>query len=135
MTLSIEKTALAGEVVSTDQTNLQEMLGAELIDTENAVAIAENRLDALQSKTVGKAADREARALVKRFMESGIDDVTEREKFNEWIHSTGLVVLVDPRTKQTHIGVGSIEGTRLVGFNPAEGMLSALANSIWTDDD
>ena len=98
----------------------------ELIDAENAVAIAENRLSALQSKTVGKAAAREARARVRTFMATGRDDLAEREKFNEWFHSTGLVVLVDPRTKQTHIGVGAMEGTRLVGFNPAEGMLSAL---------
>ena len=47
VTTSIEKTALAGEVVSTAQTNLQERLGAELIEAENAIAIAENRLNAL----------------------------------------------------------------------------------------
>ena len=60
-------------------------------------------------------------------MESGRDDLAEREKFNAWFHTTGLVVLVDPRTKQTHIGVGAIEDTRLVGFNPLEGALPAVA--------
>ena len=108
---------------------------AELIEAENAVAIAQNRLHALQSKTVGKAAAREARARVKAFMATGRHQLKEREEFNEWFHSTGLVVLVNPRTKQTHIGVGSIEDTRLAGFNPAEGMLSALANSTWVDED
>ena len=132
---SIEKTALEGGGVSPTQMNLEEKLRAVLVDAENAVAIGQNRLNALQSKTVGKAAAREARARVKAFMESGRNDVAEREKFNEWIHSTGLVVLVDPRTKQTHIGVGHIKNTRLVAFNPAEGALSALANSIWRDKD
>ena len=124
---SIEKTALEGGVISRTQMNLEEKLGAALIEAENAVAIAQNRLNALQSKTVGKAAAREARARVKAFMESGRDDLAEREKFNAWFHTTGLVVLVDPRTKQTHIGVGAIEDTRLVGFNPVEGALPAVA--------
>ena len=124
VTLSIEKTALAGEVVSKAQTNLQERLGAELIDAENALAIAQNRLNALQSKTVGKAAAREARARVKAFMESGRDDVAEREKFNEWFHTTGLVVLVDPRTKRIEIGPRKIEENRLVSFGIASGSLS-----------
>ena len=126
VTLSIEKTALAGEVVSTAQTKLEKRLGGELIDAENAVAIAESRLKALQSKTVGKAAAREARARLKAFMDLGRHDLAEREKFNEWIHSTGLVVLVDPRTKQLEIGPGKIEESRLVEFWDSEWILDHL---------
>ena len=126
VTLSIEKTALAGEVVSTAQTKLEKRLGGELIDAENAVAIAENRLNALQSKTVGKAAAREARARVKAFMAAGRDDVVQREKFNEWFHSTGLVMLVDPQTKQIEIGPGKIKENRLVEFWDSEWILEHL---------
>ena len=98
----------------------------ELIDAENAVAIAENRLNALQSKTVGRAAAREARARVKAFMAAGRDDVVQREKFNEWFHSTGLVMLVDPQTKQIEIGPGKIKENRLVEFWDSEWILEHL---------
>ncbi len=123
---SIEKTALEGGVVSPTQMNLEEKIRAVLIDAENAVAIAQNRLNALQSKTVGKAAARAARARVKAFMESGRDDLAEREKFNEWFHTTGLVVLVDPRTKRIEIGPGKIEENRLVEFWDSEWILEHL---------
>ena len=130
VTLSIEKTALAGQIVSTAQTNLQERLGIELIDSENAVAIAQNRLNALQSKTVGKAAAREARARVKTFMSTGRgtgrDNFDEREDFNAWFHSTGLVLLVDPRTKRFEIGPGKIEESRLVEFWETEWIFDSL---------
>ena len=106
--------------------NLEEKLGAALIEAENAVAIAQNRLNALQSKTVGKAAAREARARVKAFMESGRDDLAEREKFNAWFHTTGLVVLVDPRTKRIEIGPGKIEENRLVEFWESDWILEHL---------
>ena len=123
MQQSIEKTALEGGVISRTQMNLEEKLGAALIEAENAVAIAQNRLNALQSKTVGKAAAREARARVKAFMESGRDDLAEREKFNEWFHSTGLVVLVSPATKTAEIGLGVIEDNRLKHFEAASEMV------------
>ena len=41
---------------------------------------------------------REARAKVRAFMDSRLDSYEEREKFNEWFHTTDLVVVVDPRT-------------------------------------
>ena len=98
----------------------------ELMDADNVVAIAENRLNALQSKTVGKAAAREARARVKAFVAVGRDDVVEREKFNEWFHTTGLVVLVDPQKKRIDIGPGKIKENRLVEFWDSEWILEHL---------
>ena len=102
----------------------------ELIDAENAVAIAENRLNALQSKTVGQAAAREARARVRAFMAAGRNDLAEREKFNEWFHSTGLAVVVDPRTKQCQIVTGVIQDNRLQGIYWGDKALAEIHQSI-----
>ena len=107
---------------------------AELVEAENAVAIADRQYIALKSKAVGKTAAREARAKVKAFMDSRLDTYEEREKFNEWFHGTGLVVLVDPRTRKAHLGMGSIQENRLVGYEPAEGALAALISSEWIVD-
>ena len=52
---------------------------------------------------------------MRAFMATGRDDLAEREKFNEWFHSTGLVVVVDPRTKQCQIVTGVIKDNRLQG--------------------
>ena len=127
---SIQKTALEGGVVSPTQMQMERDLGVELIEAENAVAIAQNRLNALQSKTVGEAAAREARARVKTFMSTGRgtgrDNFDEREDFNAWFHSTGLVLLVDPRTKRFEIGPGKIEESRLVEFWETEWILDSL---------
>ena len=43
-----------------------------------------------------------------------LENFEEREKFNEWFHSTGLVVVVDPRTKQTEILPAKIVENRIV---------------------
>ena len=51
---SIEKTTLAEGAVSSKQLTMEKEFQAELIEAENAVAIAQNRLHALQSKTVGR---------------------------------------------------------------------------------
>jgi hypothetical protein len=123
---SIKKTALEGGVVSPTQMQMEKDLAVELIEAENSVAIAQNRLNALQSKTVGEAAAREARARVKTFMSTGRDNFDEREDFNAWFHSTGLVLLVDPRTKRFEIGPGKIEESRLVEFWETEWILDSL---------
>ena len=116
----------AGQAPDPTFIEIQKEADAELIDAENAVAIAENRLNALQSKTVGEAAAREARARVKTFMSTGRDNFDEREDFNAWFHSTGLVLLVDPRTKRFEIGPGKIEESRLVEFWETEWILDSL---------
>lgn len=99
---------------------------AELVEAENAVAIADRQLAALNSKTVGKAASREARAKVKAFMDSRRDSYEEREKFNEWFHGTGLVVVVDPRTQQTEIGPAKIVENKVVEIWDSEWILPHL---------
>ena len=113
----------AGQAPDPTFIEIRKEAGVELIDAENAVAIAENRLNTLQSKTVGKAAAREARARVRAFMATGRDDLAEREKFNEWFHTTGLVVLVSPATKTAEIGLGVIEDNRLRHFEAASEMI------------
>ena len=87
---------------------------AELVEAENGVSIADRKLTALKSKTVGKAAAREARAKVKAFLATGRHDLIEREKFNEWFHSTGLVIAVDPQKKRCDFGLGRWVGAELV---------------------
>ena len=59
-------------------------------------------------------------------MESGRDDLAEREKFNAWFHTTGLVVLVDPRTKRIEICPGRIEENRLAKYWDSEWILDHL---------
>ena len=75
---------------------------------------------------MGTAAAREARAKVKAFMDSRLDNYEEREKFNEWFHSTGLVVVVDPRTKRTEILPAKIFGNRIVEIWDSEWILPYL---------
>jgi DNA invertase Pin-like site-specific DNA recombinase len=126
----IKAALIGGQAPDPTFIEIQKEAGVELIDAENAVAIAESRLNALQSKTVGKAAAREARARVKAFMAVGRDDVAEREKFNEWFHSTGLVVVVDPRTKQCQILTGRIQDNRLQGVHWGDKVLAGLHEDI-----
>ena len=63
-------------------------------------------------------------------MATGRDDLAEREKFNEWFHSTGLVVVVDPRTKQCQILTGRIQDNRLQGIHWADKVLADLHQDI-----
>ena len=122
----IKSALMDGQAPNPTFAETQQGAELELIEAENAVAIAENRLRALQSKTVGKAAAREARRRVKLFMDSGRNDREEREKFNAWFHTTGLVVLVDPLTKRIEIGPGKVVGTELVEFWDSEWILEHL---------
>ena len=39
-------------------------------------------------------------------MATGRHEFIEREKFNQWFHSTGVVLVVDPRTKSCNFGLG-----------------------------
>ena len=110
----IKKALKAGQAPSASFTEVEAEAGVELIEAENAVAIAENRLNALQAKPVGKEVARQARARVRAFMATGRHNLEEREKFNEWFHTTGLVVVVSPGLKRAWICVGRIEGDRLV---------------------
>ena len=88
--------------------NLEEKLGAALIEAENAVAIAQNRLNALQSKTVGKAAAREARARVKAFMESGRDDLPNARSSTRGFTPPGSWCWLTPeQSKRTSVWVRS----------------------------
>ena len=57
---------------------------------------------------------------------TGRDNFDEREDFNAWFHSTGLVLLVDPRTKRFEIGPGKIEESRLVEFWETEWIFDSL---------
>ena len=59
-------------------------------------------------------------------MDSRLDNFEEREKFNEWFHSTGLVVVVDPRTKRTEILPAKIVENRIVGIWDSEWILPHL---------
>ena len=59
-------------------------------------------------------------------MVSRLDNFEEREKFNEWFHSTGLVVVVDPRTKQTEILPAKIIENRIVEIWDSEWILPHL---------
>ena len=118
--------ALEGGAISTTQMNLEQKLGAELIEAENAATIADNQLRTLQSKTVGESAVREARARVRAFMATGRENVDEREAFNQWFHSTGLVVLVDPSTKTCELGVARIKGTEITEVWLSEWILPHL---------
>ena len=63
---------------------------------------------------------------MKAFMVSRLDNFEEREKFNEWFHSTGLVVVVDPRTKQTEILPAKIVENRIVEIWDSEWILPHL---------
>lgn len=122
----IKSALMDGQAPNPTFAETQKAAELELIEAENAVAIAENRLHALQIKTVGKEAARQARQRVKLFMDSGRKDREEREKFNSWFHTTGLVVLVDPRTKRIEIGPGKVVGTELVEFWDSEWILEHL---------
>ena len=60
-------------------------------------------------------------------MATGRHQLKEREEFNEWFHSTGLVVVVWPSIKSVEIGIGVIQGSRLKHFAAAsEFILSNL---------
>ncbi len=63
---------------------------------------------------------------MKAFMVSRLDNFEEREKFNEWFHSTGLVVVVDPRTRQTEILTANIVENRIVEIWDSEWILPRL---------
>lgn len=110
----ISKALMEGQAPNPVFTETLKEADAELVEAENAVAIADRKLTALKSKTVGKAAAREARAKVKAFLATGRHDLIEREKFNEWFHSTGLVIAVDPQKKRCDFGLGRWVGTELV---------------------
>ena len=122
----IEAALLAGQAPNPAFTKTLEKVGAELIDAENAIAIAENCLSALQAKPVGKEVARQARARVKAFTATGRNNLEEREAFNRWFHTTGLVVLVDPRTKNCDLCVARIEGDRVTEAWASEWALPLL---------
>ena len=75
---------------------------------------------------MGEEAVEEVRAKVRAFITDGRNDIDEREKFNQWFHSTGLVVLVDPQTKRIEIGPAKIKENRLVEFWDSEWILEQL---------
>ncbi|QNI87748.1 recombinase family protein [Synechococcus sp. ROS8604] len=122
----ISKALMEGQAPNPAFTETLEEADAALIEAENAVAIADRKLAALKSKTVGKAAAREARAKLKAFMNSRLDNYAERERFNEWFHSTGLVVVVDPRTKRAEINPAKIVGNSIVEIWDSEWILPHL---------
>ena len=80
----------------------------------------------LHGYSMGMDTAREARAKVRAFMNSRLDNYEEREKFNEWFHSSGLVVVVDPRTQQTVIGPAKIGENRIVEMWDSEWILPRL---------
>ena len=122
----ISKALMEGQAPNPVFTETLKEADAALVEAENAVAIADRKLAALKSKTVGKAAAREARAMMKTFMNSRLDNYEERERFNEWFHSTGLVVVVDPRTKRTEILPAKIVENRIVEIWESEWILPHL---------
>lgn len=122
----ISKALMEGQAPNPVFTETLKEADAALVEAENAVAIADRKLAALKSKTVGKAAAREARAKLKAFMNSRLDNYEERERFNEWFHSTGLVVVIDPRTQQTEIGPAKIVENRIVEIWDSEWILPHL---------
>ena len=61
------------------------------------------------------------KAKVRAFMDSRLDSYEEREKFNEWFHTTDLVVVVDPRTKRTEINPAKIVENRIAKIWLANG--------------
>ena len=73
-----------------------------------------------------KAAAREARAKLKAFMNSRLDNYEEQERFNDWFHSKGLVVVVDPRTQRTEILPAKIVENRIVEIWDSEWILPDL---------
>ena len=75
---------------------------------------------------MGTDTAREARAKVRAFMDSRLDSYEEREKFNEWFHTTDLVVVVDPRTKRTEINPAKIVENRIVEIWDSEWILPHL---------
>ena len=66
------------------------------------------------------------KAKVRAFMDSRLDSYEEREKFNEWFHTTDLVVVVDPRTKRTEINPAKIVENRIVEIWDSEWILPHL---------
>ena len=74
---------------------------------------------------MGTAAAREARAKVRAFMDSRLDTYEERKKFNEWLHTTGLVVLVSPVFKTAEVCLGVVADNRLKQFEAASEMILA----------
>lgn len=122
----ISKALMEGQAPNPVFTETLKEADAALVEAENAVAIADRKLAALKSKTVGKAAAREARAMMKTFMNSRLDNYEERERFNEWFHSTGLVVVVDPRTKRAEINPAKIVGNSIVEIWDSEWILPHL---------
>jgi hypothetical protein len=121
----ISKALMEGQAPNPVFTETLEEANAALVEAENAVAIADRQLAALKSKTVGKAAAREARAKVRAFMDSRLDTYEEREKFNEWLHTTGLVVLVSPVFKTAEVCLGVVADNRLKQFEAASEMILA----------
>ena len=75
---------------------------------------------------MGEEAVEEVRAKVRAFITDGRNDIDEREKFNQWFHSTGLVVVVDPRNKTCHIGTAWIENNRMVRWVDSEYLLERI---------
>ena len=69
---------------------------------------------------MGTAAAREARAKVRAFMDSRLDTYEEREKFNEWLHTTGLVVLVSPVFKTAEVCLGTCRHPMPLGVEPGD---------------
>ena len=59
-------------------------------------------------------------------MATGRNNLEEREAFNRWFHTTGLVVLVDPRTKHCDLCVARIEGDRVTEAWASEWALPSL---------
>ena len=55
-----------------------------------------------------------------------LDSYKEREKLNEWFHTSGLVVVVDPRTKRTEIYPAKIIENRIVEIWDSEWILTHL---------
>jgi hypothetical protein len=75
----ISKALMEGQAPNPVFTETLKEADAALVEAENAVAIADRKLAALKSKTVGKAAAREARAKLKAFMNSRLD-TTQNER-------------------------------------------------------
>jgi hypothetical protein len=68
---------------------------------------AELALDRLQRRRTGEQAARAIKSRVETFMESDRNDVEQRQQFNRWLYSEGIVAVYDLTADVIELGVGT----------------------------
>jgi hypothetical protein len=102
----------------------------ELRKAKETVEYRSSKLAGLRQQKHGSEAVRIVQLRIKNFIETGRNDIEKRAEFNRWVHDEGLVLAVDPETKDFFIGTGYInkEG-KLTAFIDVEELKQQVGNN------